>query len=83
MQENALRLFLRVACRALSDRFPSLVPGMNERDVPWEYDVAFIRPAGLPVTRDGKPSTTVGRHPSLPSDRVQLSVGSAPEVRRA
>ncbi|MER7485193.1 hypothetical protein ABTY20_04535 [Streptomyces sp. NPDC126497] len=60
VRENALRLFLRVACQALFDRFPSLILGMNERDIPREYDVAFIRPASLPVAWDGKPSTTVG-----------------------
>lgn len=60
VQENALQLFLRVAYQALFDRFPSLILGMNERDIPWEYDVAFIRPASLPVAWDGKPSTTVG-----------------------
>ncbi|MEU1947683.1 hypothetical protein ABZ554_35870 [Streptomyces sp. NPDC020125] len=59
-QENALQLYLRVAYQALFDRFPSLILGMNERDIPWEYDVAFIRPASLPVAWDCKPSTTVG-----------------------
>ncbi|MEW1601479.1 hypothetical protein [Streptomyces sp. NPDC093808] len=54
------RMFLRVACQALFDRFPSLILGTNERDTPWEHDVAFIRPASLPVAGDGKPSTTVG-----------------------
>ncbi|MFB6940790.1 cytochrome P450 [Streptomyces sp. NPDC060286] len=54
------RMFLRVAYHALFDRFPSLILGMNERDIPWEYDVAFIRPASLPVAWDDKPSTTVG-----------------------
>ncbi|CAL9331668.1 MULTISPECIES: hypothetical protein [unclassified Streptomyces] len=53
-------MFLRVACQALFDRFPSLILGTNERDTPWEHDVAFIRPASLPVAGDGKPSTTVG-----------------------
>lgn len=60
MQENAPQLFLCVAYQALFDRFPSLILGMNERDIPWEHDVAFIRPAGLPVAWDGEPSTTVG-----------------------
>ncbi|MFE1937059.1 hypothetical protein ACFW95_43090 [Streptomyces sp. NPDC059474] len=59
-QENALQLYLRVTYQALFDRFPSLILGMNERDIPWEYDVAFIRPASLPVAWDGKPSTAVG-----------------------
>ncbi|MFF9756742.1 hypothetical protein ACF1FC_28865 [Streptomyces sp. NPDC014344] len=58
--ENAPQRFLRVACQALFDRFPSLILGTNERDTPWEHDVAFIRPASLPVAGDGKPSTTVG-----------------------
>ncbi|MFD5388062.1 hypothetical protein ACFWMG_24585 [Streptomyces sp. NPDC127074] len=59
-QENALHLYLRVTYQALFDRFPSLILGMNERDIPWEYDVAFIRRASLPVAWDGKPSTSVG-----------------------
>ncbi len=44
-----MQMFLRVAYQALFDRFPSLILGMNERDIPWEYDVAFIRPASLPL----------------------------------
>ncbi|MFF8960631.1 cytochrome P450 [Streptomyces sp. NPDC014894] len=47
------RMFLRVAYQELFDRFPGLMLAMSEHDVPWEYDVAFTRPASLPVAWTG------------------------------
>ncbi|UQA92324.1 cytochrome P450 [Streptomyces halobius] len=43
------RLFLQTAYRALFTRFPSLFLALPEREIPWEDNLVFIKPASLPV----------------------------------
>ncbi|WP_116209880.1 cytochrome P450 [Streptomyces olivoreticuli] len=43
------RLFLHTAYRALFTRFPGLVLAVPEREIPWEDNLLFTRPASLPV----------------------------------
>ncbi|UQI46104.1 cytochrome P450 [Streptomyces sp. HU2014] len=43
------RLFLHTAYRTLFTRFPSLFLAAPEREIPWEDNVLFTKPASLPI----------------------------------
>jgi cytochrome P450 len=46
---NFARMFLAEAWSLLFARFPSLMLAVNDTDIPWARDIAFIKPVAVPV----------------------------------